>query len=157
MIEGINGCKGRAKLKFVINSPTINYIKPTSNSRVVLSSTKYVYNGKVKKPSVTVKNNKNQTVNPYYYTVSYPKGMKNVGSYTIKIRFRTTGYQIQYSTSSKFKRAKNVFVSKNSTTSATVKKLSKKKKYYVRVRTYKKVGKAYYYSSWSKAVSVKTK
>lgn len=40
---------------------------------------------------------------------------------------------------------------------ATVKKLSKKKKYYVRVRTYKKVGKAYYYSSWSKAVSVKTK
>lgn len=197
VIEGINGCKGRAKLKFVINSPTINYIKPTSNSRVVLSSTKYVYNGKVKKPSVTVKNNKNQTVNPYYYTVSYPKGMKNVGSYTIKIRFRngykgtfsvkytivpkgtsissikakskafyvkwkkqssqTTGYQIQYSTSSKFKRAKTVSVSKKSTTSATVKKLSKKKKYYVRVRTYKKVGKAYYYSSWSKVVSVKTK
>lgn len=197
VIEGINGCTGRAKLKFVINSPTINYIKPTSNSRVVLSSTKYVYDGKVKKPSVTVKNNKNQKVNPYYYTVSYPKGMKNVGSYTIKITFRngykgtfsvkytivpkgtsissikakskafyvkwkkqssqTTGYQIQYSTSSKFSGAKTVSVSKNSTTSSTVKKLSKKKKYYVRVRTYKKVGKAYYYSSWSKAVSVKTK
>ena len=31
------------------------------------------------------------------------------------------------------------------------------KKYYVRVRTYKKVGKTNYYSSWSKASSVTTK
>ncbi|MGN1420474.1 MAG: fibronectin type III domain-containing protein [Eubacterium sp.] len=70
---------------------------------------------------------------------------------------QTTGYQVQYSTSSKFKRAKTVTVSKNSTTSETISKLKSKKKYYVRVRTYKVVNGTKYYSSWSKVKSVKTK
>lgn len=70
---------------------------------------------------------------------------------------KTTGYQIQYSTSSKFKNAKTVTVKKNKTTKTTVKKLKAKKKYYVRIRTYKTVGKKKYYSSWSKAKAVKTK
>ena len=70
---------------------------------------------------------------------------------------QVTGYQIQYSTSSKFSKAKTVTVSKNKTTSKTVSKLKAKKKYYVRVRTYKTVGKTKYYSSWSSAKSVTTK
>ena len=70
---------------------------------------------------------------------------------------QTTGYQIQYSTSSKFKNAKTVTVKKNKTTKTTVKKLKAKKKYYVRIRTYKTVGKKIYCSSWSKAKTVKTK
>ncbi|MGN0523879.1 MAG: leucine-rich repeat protein [Eubacterium sp.] len=74
---------------------------------------------------------------------------------------QTTGYQIQYSTSSKFSNAKTVTISKNSTTSKTVSGLSAKKKYYVRVRTYKTVkinGKATkIYSGWSKAKYVTTK
>lgn len=74
---------------------------------------------------------------------------------------QTTGYQIQYSTSSKFKNAKTVTVSKNKTTGKTVSKLKAKKKYYVRVRTYKTVkidGKSTkIYSSWSKAKTVKVK
>ena len=57
--------------------------------------------------------------------------------------------------------AKTVTVGKNKTTSAKVKKLKGKKKYYVRVRTYKLVkinGKnVKLYSSWSKVKSVKTK
>lgn len=70
---------------------------------------------------------------------------------------QTTGYQIQYSTSSQFKNAKTVTISKNKTTSRTVTKLSKKKKYYVRIRTYKTINKTKYYSSWSKAKTVTTK
>lgn len=70
---------------------------------------------------------------------------------------QTTGYQVQYSTSSKFSKAKTVTVGKNSTTSKTISKLKGKKKYYVRVRTYKTVGKTKYYSSWSKAKSITTK
>lgn len=70
---------------------------------------------------------------------------------------QTTGYQIQYSTSSKFSNAKTVTVSKNSTTSKTVSKLKAKKKYYVRIRTYKTVNGTKYYSSWSKAKTVTTK
>jgi hypothetical protein len=70
---------------------------------------------------------------------------------------QTTGYQIQYSTSSNFSNAKTVTVSKNSTTSKTISKLTGKKKYYVRVRTYKTVDGTKYYSSWSSAKSVTTK
>ena len=75
---------------------------------------------------------------------------------------QTTGYEVQYSTASNFKKGnKSVTVSKNKTTSKSVSKLSAKKKYYVRVRTYKTVkvnGKnVKLYSGWSKAKSVTTK
>ncbi len=75
---------------------------------------------------------------------------------------QTTGYEVQYSTSSNFKKGnKTVNVTKNKTTSKSVSKLSAKKKYYVRVRTYKTVkigGKSVkLYSGWSKAKSVTTK
>lgn len=75
----------------------------------------------------------------------------------MKNKTQTTGYQIQYSTSSTFKSAKTVTVSKNETTNKTISKLKAKKKYYVRIRTYKKIGSAYYYSAWSKAKTVTTK
>lgn len=68
------------------------------------------------------------------------------------------GYQIQYSSDKKFKKNnKSVTVAKQKTTKATVKKLKSKKKYYVRVRTYKTVNGKKIYSSWSKVKSVKTK
>lgn len=79
-------------------------------------------------------------------------------SITVKWKKKScTGYQIQYSTSSKFKSAKTVKITKAKTTSKTISKLKSGKKYYVRVRTYKKSGKKALYSSWSKAKSVTTK
>ena len=171
-------------------------------SNIKLNKTAYTYNGKVQRPGVTVKNSKGKALkNGTDYKISYPKGMKNVGKYTVKVTLKgnysgsksmtyninpkgtsvskvkaakkgfkvtwkkqatqTTGYQVQYSTSSKFKKAKTVTVSKNKSTSKSVGKLSAKKKYYVRVRTYKTVkigGKSVkLYSGWSKAKSVTTK
>ena len=74
---------------------------------------------------------------------------------------QTTGYQVQYSASSKFSKAKTVTVGKNTTVSKKISKLSGKKKYYVRVRTYKTVkinGKSIrIYSGWSKTKTVTTK
>ena len=74
---------------------------------------------------------------------------------------QTTGYQVQYSASSKFSKAETVTVGKNTTVSKKISKLSGKKKYYVRVRTYKTVkinGKSIrIYSGWSKAKTVTTK
>ena len=74
---------------------------------------------------------------------------------------QTTGYQVQYSASSKFSKAKTVTVGKNTTVLKKISKLSGKKKYYVRVRTYKTVkinGKSIrIYSGWSKAKTVTTK
>ena len=72
------------------------------------------------------------------------------------------GYQIQLATDKKFKKnKKTVTISKQKTTKTTVKKLKAKKKYYVRIRTYKNVkyqGKTIkVYSSWSKVKTIKTK
>ncbi len=74
---------------------------------------------------------------------------------------QTTGYQLQYSTSSTFARAKTVTIAKPATTSYTASKLLAKKKYYVRIRTYKKVTQngttKTYYSNWSSTKSATTK
>ena len=68
---------------------------------------------------------------------------------TIKWKKKTgiTGYQIQYSTNSKFKKNNKKIKIKNSkTVSKKITGLNPTQKYYVRIRTYK--GKKY--SSWSK-------
>ena len=71
---------------------------------------------------------------------------------------QTTGYQIQYATDSTFYSNENkIKIGSNKTTSKTVKNLKKNKKYYVRIRTYKIVKGKKIYSSWSKALKVKTK
>ena len=65
-----------------------------------------------------------------------------------------TGYQIQYSTNSKFKKNNKKIKIKNSkTVSKKITGLNPTQKYYVRIRTYK--GKKY--SSWSKKKCVTTK
>lgn len=101
-------------------------------------------------------------INPKSTTISkLTPGSKKMTVKWKKQATQTTGYQIQYSQSSKFSNSKIVTVKKNSTTSTTIKKLSAKKKYYARIRTYKTVkvnGKATnLYSSWSKAKSVTVK
>ncbi|MBR7060118.1 MAG: leucine-rich repeat protein, partial [Eubacterium sp.] len=71
---------------------------------------------------------------------------------------QTSGYEIQYATDKKFsKNKKTVKISSNKTAKKTVKSLKAKKKYFVRIRTYKTVSKKKYYSSWSKAKTVTTK
>lgn len=70
---------------------------------------------------------------------------------------RITGYQIQYSTSKTFKTSRKVKVKGYSNTSKKISNLKAKKKYYVRIRTYKVIGKKTYYSKWSKKKYVTTK
>ncbi|MBR3737359.1 MAG: fibronectin type III domain-containing protein [Eubacterium sp.] len=171
---------------------TISKIESTA-----LSATSYTYNGKAKKPSVTVKDSKGKTVSKSYYSVAYSNN-KNAGKASAKITFKgnysgsktltfkinpqstvisgivcakksftvkwkkqatqTTGYQIQYATDKNFSKSKKTLtVSKNKTVSKSITKLSAKKKYYVRIRTYKTVDGKKYYSSWSKAKTVITK
>lgn len=86
------------------------------------------------------------------------KGKKSFQVSWKKVSSQASGYQIQYAADSKFKKSKKtVTVSSYKTTSKTVTKLSSKKTYYVKVRTYKKVGSTTYYSDWSRYKSVKTK
>ena len=92
--------------------------------------------------------------------VSLSKTVKDTKGFKAKWKKQTkevTGYQIQYSTDKKFKKnLKTVVISKNKTTSKLIKAKSGKK-YYVRIRTYKKVNGKKYYSSWSKTKTIKVK
>ncbi|QCT07226.1 Ig-like domain-containing protein [Ruminococcus bovis] len=170
-------------------------------SSVSISKTTFTYNSKTQTPTVTVKDSKNKILkNKTNYTVTYSRGRKNVGRYSVKVKFKgnysggktfyynivpkatsvksvkglskgmqvnlklqktqTTGYQIQYSTFKNFKNAKTVTV-KNTVSAKKITKLKAKKKYFVRVRTYKTTkfsGKNYnLYSLWSSAKTTVTK
>ena len=71
---------------------------------------------------------------------------------------QTSGYQIVYSTSSRFASGnKYVTVTSNQTIAKKITQLKAKKKYYVKVRTYKTVNGTKYYSNWSSAKAVITK
>ena len=86
------------------------------------------------------------------------KSAKNAISVEWKKVSGVKGYQVQVATDKKFKKnKKTVNIKKQKTTKTTIKKLKAKKKYYVRVRTYKIVNGKKVYSSWSKVKSVKTK
>ena len=67
-----------------------------------------------------------------------------------------TGYQVIYSAKKNFKKAKSVTVSAKKT-KAVLKKLAKGKKYYVKVRTLKKVNGKTYSSAYSRTLKVKVK
>ena len=107
---------------------------------------------------------------PLYFTIK-PKATSisslKAGSKKFTVKWKkqatqTTGYQVQVATNKKFKKnKKTVTIKKQKTTKTTVKKLKAKKKYYVRVCTYKTVkinGKSIrIYSGWSKTKTVTTK
>lgn len=111
-------------------------------------------NYSAKSVKITVKvSPKKQTL----YSVKTVK--KPTMTVTWKKDSRATGYQIQYSTAKNFKKVKTVTVQSNRTTKKTVKNLTRGKRYYVRVRSYKTAkvnGKSTrLYGAWSSAKSVK--
>ena len=153
------------------------------------------FTGKNITQSITVKYNGKTLKNGTDYTVSYSNN-KKIGIATVKIAGKgsytgtvtktfkinpakqeiqkltakskaffvdwaqkgsATGYEIQYATNSKFTRAKKVTITNNKTDKTTVSKLSGKKKYYVRVRSYTTVKGTKYYGAWSATKSVTTK
>ena len=183
---------GTKNLYFTINA------EKASRCKASLSSISYAYNGKVKTPAVTVKDSAGKTLKKNTdYTVKYATGRKSVGKYKVTVTFKgnysgtknlyftinpvkttvksltagkkslkiaitkkstqVTGYQIQYATNKSFKSAKLKNVTSYKTTIVTLSKLSAKKTYYVRVRTYKTVNGVKYYSGWSVAKYKKTK
>ena len=84
---------------------------------------------------------------------------KNTIVVKTKKQAQIKGYQVQYSTSKKFKKktTKAVKVATKKGLNKTVKGLKSGKKYYVRVRAYKMNGKKTVYSAWTAKKSVKVK
>lgn len=87
--------------------------------------------------------------------------VKANGQKKIKVSWKkdkkASGYEITYSTKKSFKGKKTIVVKSNKTTSKVVKKLTSKKKYFVKVRSYKQVGKTKTYGAYSKVKTVKVK
>ncbi len=113
-------------------------------------------------PAPTATEEKTETVDKKQKntTLSKPKA----GKKSIKLKWKKAtakgikGYEIQCSTDKNFKKdVKTVTIKKVKTTSTTIKKLKSKKKYFVRIRTFRKSGTEYIYSKWSKVKSVKVK
>ncbi len=97
-------------------------------------------------------------INPPKTEISKVTAAKKALKVTVaKKSTQVTGYEIQYSTSKKFTSAKTKTISSYKTTKTTLSKLSAKKTYYVRVRTYKTVNGSKYYSGWSTSKAKKTK
>lgn len=151
---------GGAKLTYKSNNKSVKVDKNgkvtvakkfvgTATITITAAATKN-YNAASKKVTVTV--------NP---TGTILTSVKNSAKKTMKAAWKkntaVTGYQVQYATASNFKGAKTVTIKKTKTTSTTIKKLKKNKKYFVRVRTYQKASGKTYYSAWSKTKTVTIK
>ena len=80
------------------------------------------------------------------------KALKKALKLTWKKVSGASGYEIQYSLNKNFKKAKKLTIKKASVKTKTIKRLKKKKKYYIRIRAYTKKGKG----AWS-TLSKRTK
>ncbi len=108
-------------------------IKGTGIATITVKATASGYNAKTLK--VTVKVSPSKASAPSLKTF---RGRKLKVSW--KRDGRATGYQVQYCTSKAFKKGvKTITISKNKTVTKTIPKLTKGKRYYVRVRAYKSV------------------
>ncbi|MCI9356788.1 MAG: CHAP domain-containing protein [Lachnospiraceae bacterium] len=110
------------------------------------------YQKSVKKVTVTVKP-KSMKIS----SLRSPK--KKTARLAWKRDSKVSGYEIQYSQNNKFPSGKTtkIQLKKNSYTNREIGKLASRKKYYVRIRSYKTVGKSALYGGWSKVKSVKVK
>lgn len=152
---------GNAKKPTVTVKDNLGKTISKSNYTVAYSNNTKVGTATV---TVTFKNNykgslkKTFKINPKNTSISKLTATKGGFKATIKkYTTQTTGYQIRYSTKSNMSGAKTVTVAKNTTTKKSVTNLTKGKKYYVQIRTFKTVNGTKYYSAWSKNKTVTTK
>lgn len=112
------------------------------------------------KPATTAKKNNTTTATKIKLAKQTAK-VKTNGKKKIKVSWKkntkASGYEIVYSTKKSFKGKKTIVVKSNKTTSKVIKKLKSKKKYYVKVRSYKKVGNKKVYGAYSTVKTVKVK
>ena len=103
--------------------------------------------------NVTVKSAASAGVTSYYMAVPSGIKMANTAKRTVRIVYaantRATGYQIRYSLKSNMSGAKVIKMAGGRSTAKNITGLTKGRRYYVSVRSYKTVGKKTYYSVWS--------
>lgn len=142
--------------------------KKINNSNYTVAYSKGLKNVGNYKVTIKFKGNYSGTVNKTFTIIPKSTTLTNLSSSKKKVKVKwkkqvsqTNGYQLQYSLNSNFKSSKLLNVTSNKATSKSISNLKSKKKYYVRIRTYKNVkvnGKSTkLYSKWSKSLNVKVK
>lgn len=142
--------------------------KKINNSNYTIAYSKGLKNVGNYKVTIKFKGNYSGTVNKTFTIIPKSTTLTKLSSSKKKVTVKwkkqvsqTNGYQLQYSLNSNFKSAKLLNVTNNKATSKSISNLKSKKKYYVRIRTYKNVkvnGKSTkLYSTWSKSLNVKVK
>ncbi len=153
------GCSYKDTYVELIEKPTNITVKPTISH--VETTDKALENQKsvISQSTNNVKHDNSEVLNIKVKVTKIKSLKKSYKSLKVKWKRvkKVSGYQIQYSTSRKFKKAKKVTIKNPKTTSKTIKKLKSKKKYYIRIRTYIIVNGKKKYSDWSKKKSQKTK
>jgi hypothetical protein len=142
---------------------TVKYgkIKLTKGTDYTVS---YKNNKKTGKATITIKGKGKYSGTITKTFVIVPKkavvsSVKSAKTKTVTVKWKkdsqSTGYELLYSTSSKFKSAKKLTVKKNSTVTKTLSSLKKGKTYYVKVRSYKTISGKKYYGAYSAVKKVK--
>ena len=147
------GSKGSVSYKFYSNSACTKSAIPKNVGTYWVKATVAADNNHYSATSAAVKFTVNPKATSLKSLKAIPRGFKATWAKRAK---QTSGYQLMYATNAKFTKGKKVVtISKPGTVSKKVAKLKAKKRYYVKVRTYKKVGGKTYYSTWSKVKTVK--
>ena len=137
---------------------TSNATTESATSVSELTSTSGVSNITITQPTTILTTTNKSIAKSKSTTIKKLKSARKAVTLEWKKVSGVKGYQIQVATDKKFKKNKRtVTIKKQKTTKTSVKKLKAKKKYYVRIRTYKTVNGKKIYSSWSKVKRVKTK
>ena len=166
-----------------LGTTTYTYNGKTKSPKLIIKDSK---GNTISSDNYTVTKSKGRTsVGKYTYKISFKNEYKGIKAKTLtfkinpketslktvtaskkaftvkwnKVSTQATGYEVMYSTSKNFteKTSKTVTVKSYKTTSKKVSGLKAKKKYYVKVRTYKTVSGVKFYSDWSKTKTVTTK
>ena len=141
----------------------------TSSNSNVISINRITGKMNIKKPgkvTITITAAENASYkaakkNVVVYAVSKTQTVKKVTKLsgrkirvTVQKDAKSTGYRVVTATNKSFNKNKKVIMSKNNRQTTLTLKQKKKGTYYVKARSYVKIGKNYYYGPWSKVKKV---
>jgi len=155
-VAGANGYiiyRNTKKVKTITSGSTVTWTDTGANT----NGTKYTF--KVVAKAATGTSALSKSLVTYHVSRPAISSAANTAAKKMTVKWKknakASGYEIQYTLKSSFSGAKSVKITKAATVSKVIGGLQKGKTYYIRIRTYKTVGKTKYYSAWSASKKLK--
>lgn len=155
-VAGANGYiiyRNTKKVRTITSGSTVTWTDTGANT----NGTKYTF--KVVAKAATGTSALSKSLDTYHVARPAISSAANTAAKKMTVKWKenakASGYEIQYTLKSSFSGAKSVKITKAATVSKVIGGLQKGKTYYIRIRTYKTVGKTKYYSAWSASKKLK--